>query len=112
MFDISAQELTVVGLVLAVFSLLGILSAIQAVLTAQEFHLLQGGLFALRLQLQDHVRQIIARRCLDDQKRHDADHQQRRYHDQDAMDDIGKHAADDLLAPVPVGTVWFLSVPL
>jgi cardiolipin synthase len=35
MFDISAQELTVVGIVLAVFSLLGFLSAIQAVLTAR-----------------------------------------------------------------------------
>src|SRR5689334_18765421 len=64
---------------------------VEPVLLAQEVDFLERRLVALALQLGDLVRQIVARRQLDDRERDEADHEQRRDHDQDAMDRVPEH---------------------
>ena len=64
---------------------------VEAVLLAQEIDLLERRLVALALQLGDLVGQKIARRQLDDGEGDEADHEQRRDHDQHAMDRVPEH---------------------
>ena len=64
---------------------------VEAVLLAQEVDFLERGAVALALQLGDLVREEVPRRQLDDREGDEADHEQRRDHDQQAVERVAQH---------------------